>query len=128
MLDVLPGLQPALAGVVVHAGFTSAREMATRTGLASPWLARLLPDLWGSENAMVRQGPPMLVMHSDADEVIPPQMGHRLADAAGARAHFVGLRGFRHDSLYEDVAAEEWQPIIDFVGGGSPRTITAFNP
>ncbi len=125
MLEVLPELRPALAGVVVHAGFTSAREMATRTGLASPWLAQLLPDLWDSETAMVRRGPPMLVMHSDADEVIPPQMGQRLADAAGARAHFVGLRGFRHDSLYQDVAAEQWQPIIDFIRGGNQL---AFSP
>ena len=128
MLDLLPDLQPSLAGVVVHAGFTSAREMATRTGLAPPWLAPLLPDLWNSETAMVRQGPPMLVMHSDADEVIPPQMGQRLAAAAGARAHFVALRGFRHDSLYEDVAAEEWQPIIDFVSGGNPRNVHSVKP
>ena len=115
MLDVLPALQPHPAGVVVHAGFTSAREMATQTGLAAPWLADLLPNLWDNEIAMARQGLATLVMHSDADEVIPPQMGLRLAEAAGAHARFVSLRGVRHDSVYQDATADEWQPIIDFI-------------
>ncbi len=124
MLDVLPGLDPKPAGVVVHAGFTSAREMATQTGLAAPWLAAVLPDLWDNELAMASQGPDTLVMHSDADEVIPLQMGRRLAEAAGPRARFVALHGMKHDSLHEDAAAEQWQPIIDFVNGGGPGSGT----
>jgi alpha-beta hydrolase superfamily lysophospholipase len=118
LLDVLPALRPGPAGVVVHAGFTSAREMATQTGLAAPWLAALLPDLWDNEAAIANPGPATLVMHSEADEVIPPQMGLRLAEAAGPRARFVGLRGIRHDSLYQEAEAEEWQPIVNFIHGG----------
>ena len=119
MLDALHALQPQPAGVVVHAGFTSAREMAVQTGLASPWLARVLPDLWDNEAAMAGHGPQTLVMHGDADEVIPAQMGARLAEAAGPRAQFLSLRGIQHDTLYEHPSAQEWQPIIEFMKAGA---------
>jgi alpha-beta hydrolase superfamily lysophospholipase len=115
MLDALRALQPPPAGVVVHAGFTSAREMAVQTGLAAPWLASLLPDLWDNEAAISQMPLRTLVVHGDADEVIPPQMGQRLAEAAGPQAHFLGLPGVQHDSLYEHPTAQEWQPILDFM-------------
>ena len=117
MLDVLPALQPEPAGVIVHAGFTSAREMAIQTGLAAPWLANCLPDLWDNEAAMARNAPTTLVMHSDADEVIPQEMGMRLAAAAGRRARFLGLHASKHDALYQESTPQEMQPIIDFVKG-----------
>jgi hypothetical protein len=128
LLDVLPALRPGPAGVVVHAGFTSAREMATQTGLVAPWLAALLPDLWDNEVAIANPGPATLVMHSETDEVIPSQMGVRLAGAAGPRARFVGLRGIRHDSLYLDADAREWQPIVNFIHGGGPAEPAAAWP
>ncbi len=120
MLDVLPALQPKPAGVVVHAGFTSAREMAIQTGLAAPWLVSFLPDLWDNEAAMARNVPITLVMHSDADEVIPQEMGVRLAAAAGRRAHFLSLHAIKHDALYQESTPQELQPIIDFVKGTGP--------
>ncbi len=115
MLDALHALQPQPAGVVVHAGFTSAREMAIQTGLAASWMAGLLPDVWDNEIAIGQTGRQMLVMHGDADEVIPPQMGMRLAHAAGPHAHFLGLPGIKHDSLYLSPTPREWQPIVNFV-------------
>lgn len=120
MLDVLPALQPKPTGVVVHAGFTSAREMAIQTGLAAPWLASFLPNLWDNEAAMAKNVPIALVMHSDADEVIPQEMGVRLAAAAGPRAHFLRLHALKHDSLYQESTPQEWRPIIDFVQGPAP--------
>ena len=117
MLDALPTLSPEPQGVLVHAAFTSAREMAVQTGLASRWLARLLPDVWDNQQAMARPGPAVLVLHSDADEVIPPEMGLRLADAAGARANFQRLSGLAHDALFLQPSVQEWQPMIDFIGG-----------
>ncbi len=119
MLDVLPALQPKPNGVVIHAGFTSAREMAIQAGLAAPWLARILPNLWDNEAAMAKNVPIALVMHSDADEVIPQEMGARLAAAAGPRAHFLRLHALKHDSLYQESTPQEWRPIIDFVQGPS---------
>lgn len=130
MLDVLPALQPKPTGVVVHAGFTSAREMAIQTGLAPPWLARFLPNLWDNEAAMAKNVPSTLVMHSDADQVIPQEMGVRLTAAAGPRAHFVRLHALQHDSLYQESTPQEWKPIIDFVerpvpSDASPRLAVA---
>ncbi len=104
--------------------------MAIQTGLAAPWLASFLPDLWDNEAAMAQNVPMTLVMHSDADEVIPQEMGVRLAAAAGRRAHFLSLHAIKHDALYQESTPQELQPIIDFVKGSessdaSPRLAVA---
>ena len=115
MLDAVAGLQPSPAGIIVHAGFTSARDMAVQEGLVPPWMSRLLPDPWDNEARMAQKGPAILVLHSDRDEVISPAMGARLAKAAGHRASFVLLSGPRHDSVYQDFPSLIWQPILAFM-------------
>lgn len=114
MLDAVPLLRPAPSGVVVHAGFTSAREFAVRERLVSPLLAQLLPDLWDNAAALARPGPEVLVLHGEQDDVIPAEMGRRLAQAAGARARFQAFAGLGHDQFYLDPTAQEWNPVIAF--------------
>jgi alpha-beta hydrolase superfamily lysophospholipase len=121
MLDSSARLQPAVSGIVVHAGFTSARDYAVHAGMVSPWLARLLPDLWDNEAALTRPGPTVLVLHGDRDEVIPLAMGRRLAEASSPRSLLKVLPGVGHDGFYLAPAAQEWDPIIDFVRGLAAR-------
>ena len=118
MLDALADLSPAPSGVVVHAGFTSAREYAVRAGLVSSPVAFLLPDLWNNEAAISgvgRAGAIVLVMHGDHDEVIPTAMGRRLAEAAGPRSHLHIALGAGHDDFYLRPSIQEWQPLLNFV-------------
>jgi pimeloyl-ACP methyl ester carboxylesterase len=115
MLDVASTLQPVPSGIVIHAGFTSAREMAIQSGLVSALVAKILPDLWDNERALAGSGPPLLVLHGERDDVIPLAMGRRLAQAAGARADFQALAGIGHDDFYASPSKQEWDPIVGFV-------------
>lgn len=115
MLDALDDLRPAPTGVVVHAAFTSAREYAVSSGLVSPILARLLPDLWDNEEAISRSGSPVLIVHGINDEVIPVAMGRRLAVAAGSRATLMAVADDSHDEIYLGPSSKDWGPIMDFI-------------
>lgn len=90
----------AVAAVVLEAPFASACRMMARAALLP---ACLLPvQRWDSlaDAAAVRA--PVLVVHGDADEVIPPAEGRRLFDAlaeAGAPARFEAVPGGRHGDL-----------------------------
>lgn len=119
MLDVAPRLRPAPSGLVVHSGFSSAREFAVRAGLVSPVVSRMLPDLWDNEAALRLPGPAVLVLHSDHDEVIPVAMGQRLAQAGGTRAHYQPVAGIAHDEFYQQPSAQEWDPILSFVASSA---------
>lgn len=120
MLDAAPRLRPAPSGIVVHAGFTSAREFAVGSGMVSPWLAQLLPDLWDNAAALAPPGPAVLVVHGDRDEVIPARMGRQLADAAGSRSQWKMLVGVSHDQIYQRPSASDWDPILAFVDTFGP--------
>jgi fermentation-respiration switch protein FrsA (DUF1100 family) len=123
MLDVAKNLHPAPLGLVVHAGFTSAREMAIRAGLVSNLVAFLLPDLWNNEQALSGAGPRLLVLHGEKDAVVPAAMGRRLATAAGSRSEFKSFAGLGHDDFYLQPSAAEWDPIIEFVAAVSGATM-----
>ena len=115
MLDALQELSPAPAGMIVHAGFSSARDFAVRTGLASHVVAHLLPDRWNNAQTLSTTNVPVLVMHSDADEVIPLDMGKTLGAAVGTRGEFHLVSKMLHDQIFLLPADQEWHPILGFI-------------
>ena len=120
MLDAAGSLRPVPSGIVIHAAFTSAREMAIQSGMVSAVVAKFLPDLWDNEAALVAGGPPLLVLHGEQDDVIPPAMGRKLAQVAvGRRAEFKILAGIGHDDFYTKPSNQEWGPIFRFVASVS---------
>ena len=114
LLDSLADLQPPPRAVVIHSGFTSARAFVVFNGMASTWVANFLPDIWDNTERIAHVRQPVLVMHSDADEVIPMAMGLSLAKAAGAKARFVRIAHLSHDALYQQPQDLEWGPILRF--------------
>lgn len=115
MLDALQEMSPAPAGMIVHAGFSSARDFAVRTGLASHVVANLLPDRWNNARTLSTVTVPVLVMHSDADEVIPVEMGKTLGSAVGTRGKFQLISKMSHDQIFMSPTDQEWSPILGFI-------------
>jgi fermentation-respiration switch protein FrsA (DUF1100 family) len=124
LLDVAGGLRPAPDGIVVGAGFASAREMAVATGVVPGWLAWALPDVWNNEArvsglAALPLPPALLIVHSRSDEVVPVGQAHRLCEAARGARRLVLLDGMSHDGpLMPGKAEAFWRPVVDFVRSG----------
>ncbi len=119
LLDVLPALRPAPDGLVIAAGFTSAREAAVVTGRVPAWLARLLPDPWDNEAQLSKSRLPLLLVHSRADEVIPFAHAERLERAAGGPKRLVALAALPHDAAIEPERQDAfWAPILAYLRTG----------
>jgi uncharacterized protein len=114
MLHALPALSPAPACVIVSNGFTSVKEIAAERGAAAPVLF-LLNGVWDNVPAVKKVRVPMLVIHSDTDEVIPPAMGERLARAAPCASERAAVHGFGHNALYEHPSSGWWNPVLEFI-------------
>lgn len=71
-----------LLGLYLEAPFTSMTAMARHHFRFLP--ARLLSDTWHSDRIIGTVPAPILIVHGDADPVIPAKYGARLAQAAGA--------------------------------------------
>jgi len=103
----------AVEGLIVESTFTSLEQMAGRTGI--PLAPRLVVYEFASARRIAAQSAPVLVVHGDADELIPVQMGQALADAApNGRLHVVP-GGAHNDTLVRGGAAY-WAVLRSFVG------------
>lgn len=119
LLDVLDGLQPAPAGMVIAGGFASAKEAAVETGRVPAWIARLLPDPWDNEDELRQSRLPVLFVHSRADEVIPFTHAERLVRAAAGDKRLVAFSALPHDAPTDPAhEGEFWPPIIEYLRSG----------
>lgn len=116
LLDAIAELQTSADGVVLVGAFTSARDVAVRTGRA-PRLARLLvPNLYDNVEAVRRLTRPLLIVHGEQDEVFPIDHAERLLEAAPVAKRMVRLDRGGHAAYLSSDA--DWVPVIDFIKRG----------
>lgn len=119
LIDVAAQLRPRPDGLVIAAGFASAREMAAATGLIAPWAAWALPDLWNNEKRLADIDLPLLIVHGRNDEVVPVEHAYRLRAAARGPRRLVVLDDLLHDAPLDPVAsAKFWHTVIGGVTSG----------
>ncbi len=57
----------------------------------------LARDRFDNERAVVAYGGPILLVHGEADEIVPVRQGRRLAELAGDNARFIAYPAVDHD-------------------------------
>jgi fermentation-respiration switch protein FrsA (DUF1100 family) len=116
LIDVAAQLRPRPDGLVIAAGFASAREMAVANGLIAPWAAWVLPDLWNSEKRLPDVMLPLLIVHGRDDEVVPLAHALRLCEAARSPRRLVVLDHLAHDAPLDPTASTTfWDVVVDAV-------------
>jgi fermentation-respiration switch protein FrsA (DUF1100 family) len=105
-----------VGALVLGAPFTSAADVAAR---AWPWLPvrLLMRDTYPSVDRIARVTAPLLVLHGDADLVVPFDLSEALFAAAPGRKEFLPLSGQGHAAL-DDPAA--WAAEIAFIARTLP--------
>lgn len=83
------------AGLILSAPFLSMQAMARKQ---MPWLptSLLLKDKYRSDLKMPLVSEPLLVLHGDADELIPHSQGQALYDLHKGRKQFILIKGGQH--------------------------------
>jgi len=90
-----------VAGLIAESTFTSLAAMAKRTGI--PLAGQLVAYYFDSESSIAQVGAPVLLVHGDADEVVPFWMGERLRDVAQAAeldVSFLPVPAGQHNSTW----------------------------
>ncbi len=101
----------SVAAVVLEAPFTSIRAIAERRYWYVP-VRLLLRDPFDSLARIARVRAPLLILHGDADALIPPAHGEALHAAAPEPKRFVLIPGATHTSLVEDGAFAEVERFV----------------
>lgn len=104
------------AGLVLESPFTNAREMSRQHyGLFPRFVLRL-----GLDNlARVKDlRCPLLVFHGSEDQLVSPEMGRRVAQAAPGPTELVLIEGAGHNETYEVGGRAYREKLWSFVTGG----------
>ena len=98
------------SALVLEAPFGSVQAMASATVPGAGWLFRTRYDTLG---IVGRAGAPLLVLHGDADEVVPHRQGRAVFDAALEPKTFVTIPGARHNDAHEvETYWEAWAAFV----------------
>lgn len=101
-------------GLVLCEAFSTFREGAAAIGCPQ-WLTRTVPDVWDTAVRVCDLSVPVLVVHSDADELFPMTMAQRIAEACGPRGELIVVSGLVHDAPIYTATPVYWQPIADWI-------------
>jgi uncharacterized protein len=92
------------AGVILESPFMSAGKIA---GTVLPFFGRLLITGYDTYGKISRVHAPLMVIHGDADEIVPFSQGRAVFDAANQPKQFWAVSGAHHNDLL-DVAGSEY--------------------
>lgn len=100
-------------GLVVESTFTSLAEMAASTSI--PLARRLVAYDFDSEDRIAGVEVPVLIVHGDADELIPLAMGRRLEAASGGEADLFVVPGGTHNDTWYRGGEAYWRTLESFL-------------
>ncbi len=113
---VITAAQNPVAALVLEAPYSAAVDIARR---AYPWapVGLLMKDQYRARDHIARVRAPLLVLHGEADRVIPQGFGKRLFDMAKDPKTFLSLGPVGHEALF---SPETWAKEAEFID----RTVT----
>ncbi len=110
----LASRSPVSALIAIDA-FTTLPETAHA---AAPWLptSLIIRSRFDNLAKIPTVACPILIVHGDRDEIVPPAMSGRLAAAARSRVTAYTVAGAGHNDTFEVGGEPLWRQIGDFLG------------
>jgi fermentation-respiration switch protein FrsA (DUF1100 family) len=103
-------------GMALINPFSSIRDMAALT-LPIPFAGLLVHGHYNSMQRIPRVQAPLLIIHSENDEVVPHDQGMKLYRAANRPKRFVTLWGASHNNVHHVAADAMARALVDFRNG-----------
>ena len=106
-------LKREIRSLITEGAFLSTKEMA-KTMLLFSLLSPVLPAHYDNLGKIAHVGCPKLIIHGEADEIIPFAMGKELFDGANPPKYFYPLHGASHNDTYVVGGEEYFQTLAAF--------------
>jgi len=118
VVSEFPALVPEPQGLALVAGYSSAREAAVNFGTIPAWAAPILPDLWNTVDKIAKVRVPLLLIHSDADQIFPLSMPRRIFAAANIPKAFIRVHGYLHEDGHLKPDGTYWAGVMSLAETG----------
>jgi uncharacterized protein len=101
-------------GIILCEGYSTLREAALAFGFPG-WMTRMVPNVWDTVHSIKDLQLPVLVVHSDRDELFPLPMAHGVVEACGLRGQLVLIRGVVHNGPILAPEKDYWRPVVEWM-------------
>jgi uncharacterized protein len=118
LVKEMPTLAPQPDGLALVACYSSAREAAVAFGTIPAWAAPILPDMWNTASDIADVKTPLLIVHSDKDQIFPMYMPRRVFNAANQPKAFIRVRGYTHEDGHVRPDGTYWAGVMTFAQTG----------
>lgn len=106
-------LKKDVKGIIIESGFTSSKGMA-KTMFLFNLFSYFLPANYNNLKKIAHVRVPKLIIHGDADHIVPFSMGEKLFAASKDPKYFYPLRGAGHNDSYIVGGKEYFRRIATF--------------
>lgn len=117
MLEAFADAGNSLAGLILAEPFLSIRDLVVAWGIIPKQLGFIGPDVLNNLKTIGHVKSPLLIVHSQADEIVPLWQARRLYQAASGPKQMVVHDGFQHNAIWQIPGDDYWLPIVRFVQG-----------
>ncbi len=112
LLDAFPKFEKTPTKIILHAAFSSAREMAIHMGTVRSKFSFLIPNVWNSlQNIKAVDPIKTHLFHSKSDLKIPYVMSEKIA-FHNANVKFTLLENYGHSAIYECEQSDFWNILL----------------
>jgi alpha-beta hydrolase superfamily lysophospholipase len=115
LLDAYAYLAPEVCGVILIGTFSSFRGIAAQMNKFPSSLVGVLPNIYNNLRHVQSIHFPLLMVHSDSDELFPSSMSKQVVSLANEPKRLVLVPGLKHNDMLEGRAAEYLAPVIEFM-------------
>ncbi|MEJ6006060.1 alpha/beta fold hydrolase [Paucibacter sp. AS339] len=122
-VSLASGLHRSLdyGGLVLESTFTRMPDVAASAGTLGRIGAAITSLKFESIDRIARVDAPLLIMHGQADKLVPVELGRRLRDAARPDVCWVEVPGGTHSGLHTEAKASYTEALRGLIGVLPPR-------
>jgi fermentation-respiration switch protein FrsA (DUF1100 family) len=110
--------------LILESAFTSIPDMARAAYPFLPPVGPLIRTRYETLAKVPRLTLPLLVLHGERDDIVPPEQGRRVFEAAGGPKRFVTIPGTGHSDTYVAGGEAYWRALADFLESVRPGAET----
>ena len=113
LLEAAPKFDYPLNGLILVGAFSSFRDVAVKVKVLPFWLTFVLPDVYNNVRAVQQIKTPLLMVHSQDDELFPMEMPTKIEAVASEPKRLVVLKDLKHNDMLEGKEGDYLSPVID---------------
>jgi alpha-beta hydrolase superfamily lysophospholipase len=115
LMEAVRNFPYPLDGLILVGAFSSFRDVTVQVKALPPWLTFVIPYVYNNVQAVQQVNTPLLMIHSQDDQLFPLAMASKIFAAVHEPKRLVVLKGLKHNDMLEGKTGEYLSPVVEYI-------------